>query len=335
MTAVRAEAGQRGTADGNSPPQRAKAFLTAVTWNPIVAKELRSRMRGWHAFALLTGYTCVIGALGWLVYDTDISSSGSAMGLSATGANVFRVLAAAVMATVALIVPGLVGPAISGERERQTLDLLLVTPLRSSTIVVGKLFAALYFVVFLVVACVPLFCVAFLLGGVSWAEVVEAVIFTLLGAFTLGAISMLASVSLRQVAASTVVSYLAMLILAVGPVAGGYALNRALNQPAQNGPAPFAVAQSSTGSGVVDALSPAVDAASLLDASDCGVVTPFFGSGIGVPVSMACGPGGQYSLGLGPFGTVQIWQVGLVLDGAIGVIALAASVWVLDKRRTS
>ena len=226
MTAVPAEAGGRPTADGNSPPQRAKAFLTAVTWNPIVAKELRSRMRGWHAFALLTGYTCVIGALGWLVYDTDISSSGSAMGLSATGADVFRVLAVAVMATVALIVPGLVGPTISGERERQTLDLLLVTPLRSSTIVVGKLFAALYFVIFLVVACVPLFCVAFLLGGVSLAEVVEAVIFTLLGAFTLGAISMLASVSVRQVAASTVVSYLAVLVLAVGPVAGGYALEQ-------------------------------------------------------------------------------------------------------------
>jgi ABC-type transport system involved in multi-copper enzyme maturation permease subunit len=335
VTAVPAEASERATIGGTSPPQRAKAAFTAVTWNPIVAKELRTRMRGWHAFALLTGYTCVIGALGWLVYNTDISSSGNAMGLSATGADVFRVLAVAVMATVALIVPGLVGPTISGERERQTLDLLLVTPLRSSTIVVGKLFAALYFVVFLVVACVPLFCVAFLLGGVSLAEVVEAVIFTLLGAFALGAISMLASVSLRQVSASTVVSYLAMLVLAVGPVAGGYALNRALNQPAQNGPAPFAVAQAGTASGVVEALSPAVGAASLLDASDCGVVTPFFGSGIAVPVSLNCGPGGQYSLVLGPLGTVQIWEAGLVLDGAIGLAALGASVWVLDKRRAS
>ena len=292
MTALPAEVGDRVSVGKNSPPQRAKAFLTAVTWNPIVAKELRTRMRGWHAFALLTAYTCVIGTLGWLVYNSDISSSGGAIGLSATGADVFRVLAAAVMATVALIVPGLVGPAISGERERQTLDLLLVTPLRSSTIVVGKLLAALYFVVFLVVACVPLFSVAFLLGGVSLAEVVEAVIFTLLGAFTFGAISMLASVSVRQVGASTVVSYLAMLVLAVGPVAGGYALNTAFNQPAQNGPAPFAVAQASTTSGIVDALSPAVGAASLLDASDCGVVTPFFGSGIAVPVSMVCGPGG-------------------------------------------
>jgi ABC-type transport system involved in multi-copper enzyme maturation permease subunit len=343
MTAVPAEAGDgargnraiagRAPGNGNGPVQRAKAFLTTMTWNPIVAKELRSRMRGWHAFALLTAYTCVIGALGWLVYDTDISSAGNAVGLSATGAQVFRVLAAAVMATVALIVPGLVGPAISGERERQTLDLLLVTPLRSSTIVVGKLFAALYFVIFLVVACVPLFCVAFLLGGVSLSEVVEAVIFTLVGAFTLGSISMLASVMLRQVSASTVVSYLAMLVLAVGPVAGGYALNRALDQPAQNGPAPFNIAQASTTSGVVEALSPAVGAASLLDASDCGVVTPFFGSGIAVPVSMVCGPGGQYVFDLGPLGTWQIWEAGLVLDGAIAIAALGGSVWVLDKRR--
>ena len=173
--------------------------MAAVTWNPIVTKELRSRMRGWHAFALLTGYLCVIGGLGWIVYDADIGSSGNIVGLGSTGAQVFRALAGVVMATVALVVPGLVGPTISGERERQTLDLLLVTPLGPARIVLGKLVAALAFVVLLVIACLPLFSVAFLLGGVGIAEVLEVVAFTLVGAITIGALSMLVSVLLRRV----------------------------------------------------------------------------------------------------------------------------------------
>ncbi len=195
-------------------------------------------MRGWQAFALITGYLCVIGGLGWLIYAADVSSFGNVINLGSTGAEVFRLLAGAVMATVALIVPGLVGPTISGERERQTLDLLLVTPLAPARIVVGKLLAALLFVAVLVVACLPLFSVAFLLGGVPLSEVLEAVAFILVGALTLGALSMLVSVLLPRVATSTVVAYLVMLALAVGPVAGGYALSRAFSQPLQPGPSP-------------------------------------------------------------------------------------------------
>ena len=89
------------------------------------------------------------------LYDADIGSSGNIVGLGSTGAQVFRALAGVVMATVALVVPGLVGPTISGERERQTLNLLLVTPLGPARIVLGKLVAALAFVVLLVIACLP------------------------------------------------------------------------------------------------------------------------------------------------------------------------------------
>jgi ABC-type transport system involved in multi-copper enzyme maturation permease subunit len=316
-------------------PQRASAFVAAIAWNPIISKELRSRMRGWHAFALLTGYLCVIGGLGWIVYDADIGSSGNVVGLGSTGAQVFRALAGVVMATVALVVPGLVGPTISGERERQTLDLLLVTPLGPARIVLGKLVAALAFVVLLVIACLPLFSVAFLLGGVGVGEVLEVVAFTLVGAITIGALSMLVSVLLRRVSSATVVSYLVMLALTVGPIAVGYLLNRALSEPAQNGPAPFAIAEVNAKTGIVEAISPAVGAASLLDASDCGVVAPFFGSGVGVPIAVGCGPGGQYLLSVGPLGTWQAWEGTFLLDGLIAAGALGASVLFLNRREVA
>jgi ABC-type transport system involved in multi-copper enzyme maturation permease subunit len=320
---------------GREGSERTTGLLSAITWNPIIAKELRSRMRGWQAFALITGYLCVIGGLGWLIYAADVSSFGNVINLGSTGAEVFRLLAGAVMATVALIVPGLVGPTISGERERQTLDLLLVTPLGPARIVVGKLLAALLFVAVLVVACLPLFSVAFLLGGVPLSEVLEAVAFILVGALTLGALSMLVSVLLPRVATSTVVAYLVMLALAVGPVAGGYALSRALSQPLQPGPAPFTIDEATGATGLVDAFSPAEGAAALLDSSDCGVVTPFFGSGIAVPISVGCGPGGQYDIDLGPLGSWELWESSLLLDGVVAAAALGASISVLSRRRTA
>lgn len=322
MTAVPLKARRRGSSTG------AGIFLR----NPIVARELRSRMRGWHAFALLTGYLCVVGALAWVVYDADIGSSGNIVGVGTTGAQVFRALAAVVMATVALVVPGLVGPTISGERERQTLDLLLVTRLGPGRIVVGKLVAALAFVLLLVVACLPLFSVAFLLGGVSLSEVLEAVALTVVGAVCIGALCILVSVLMRRVSSATVVSYLVMLALTVGPMAAGFVLDKALSEPTGNGPAPFAIAQVNQTTGVVDSVSPAIGAAALLDSSDCGVVAPFFGSGIGVPIAVGCGPGGQYLLNMGPFGEWQLWEGTSLLDGVVAVVAVGASVFFLGRR---
>ena len=225
MTAVPAQAevanvagpASPGTASAQAVPSMTKraprpvvTWLASVLWNPIVAKELRSRMRGWHAATVLTGYLCVIGGLGYLVYSSAVSNSYSVLQAGTTGSDLFKALAAAVMVTVTLVVPGLVGPALSGERERQTLDLLLVTPLRPARIVVGKLLAALAFVLFLVVACVPLFSVVFLLGGVTLSLVVETLAFTLVTALSLGSLCMLASAALRRVSAATVVSYVAM-----------------------------------------------------------------------------------------------------------------------------
>ena len=119
------------------------ALMASLVWNPIVAREVRTRMRGWHTAALLTVYLVVTGAIGYFVYGDASANATDSLQAGTTGAELFRALGLAVMATIALVVPALVGPAVAGERERQTLELLLVTPLRPSRIIVGKLFAAL------------------------------------------------------------------------------------------------------------------------------------------------------------------------------------------------
>jgi ABC-type transport system involved in multi-copper enzyme maturation permease subunit len=294
-------------------------MLAALLWNPIVAKELRSRMRGWHAAVLLTAYLCAVGGLGCLVYSDEIGISTNVVAIGSIGGTIFKVLAATVLVTVALVAPGLVGPAISGEREHQTLDLLLVTPLRPARIVIGKLVAALAFVVLLVVVSLPLLSVALLLGGVPLSEVLEALALTLVFAFTLGALSMLFSVVLRRVTASTVVSYLAMLALALGPIASG-ALYQRIAYP-DGGVSRLAA--------LVDSVSPPVGAASLLDSNEsCGgtVLVPLGGGPTGPTVNC------QSTTSLGPLGSVETWQATLAFDGAIAVAALGASVLFMRRQ---
>jgi len=276
----------------------------------------------------VTGYLCVVGAVGYLGYSGIESSASDVVQVGGAGSTLFTGLAAAVMVSAALVVPALVAPSVAGERERETLELLLATPLHPTRIVLGKLLAALAFVAVLVMACVPLFAVAYLLGGVGVHEILEFAGYTLVGVTCLGALAMVASVGLRRVSTATVVAYLAMLTLAAGPFVAAYAW-QAVATPSQP------VVTGTGGQGVLEALSPVMGADALINSNSAcgtgGLVTPFSGN-LAPPVINTCAGPSAYVTNMGPFGTWQTWLTSLTFDGIIAVGAAGTSVLWFSKR---
>ncbi|WP_054672728.1 ABC transporter permease subunit [Calditerricola satsumensis] len=134
-------------------------FLQAV-----LAVELRRRVRSRRLAWLLSGYLAAIGAiiLGYL----DVSTGPDAV-FSATSRELFSLLSTLQLVMVLFLTPAVTAGTISGERERQTLNLLLTTNLTAAEIVVGKLVSSLSFLALLVVASLPLYAIVFVYGGVS------------------------------------------------------------------------------------------------------------------------------------------------------------------------
>ena len=98
--------------------------------NPLLAKELRIRMRTWRTFAMISLYLLGLGGFA-LIYFSAVFSMVR-MGyesLAEMGRGLFAFLAFLQSALVVFTVPALVGNAVSGERERQTFDLLACTQL--------------------------------------------------------------------------------------------------------------------------------------------------------------------------------------------------------------
>src|SRR6185312_12960724 len=83
------------------------------------------------------------------------------------GQPVFIGLVAFQLGLVCFLAPSFTAGVISGERERQTYDLLMTTPLPLALIVGTKLFAALAYVFLLIVAALPLLAISLFLGGVA------------------------------------------------------------------------------------------------------------------------------------------------------------------------
>jgi ABC-type transport system involved in multi-copper enzyme maturation permease subunit len=195
----------------------------------IVIKELRGRMRGRRTFAILTIYLVLMAAFGWMLQRMNEEAinlstcigceAQTATYASATiGRGIFVGLMMLLTLIVAVLAPASTAGAISGERERQTLDLLAVTPISSPAIVLGKLLSALAWVFVLILASIPITALVFVFGGVAPDDVVRGYVVLFATAIGLGSVGLFFSALLRRTGASTGLTYVTVLALTIGSV---------------------------------------------------------------------------------------------------------------------
>ncbi len=108
--------------------------------NPIIVKELRSRMRGPRAFITLTSALLFMAFISYAFYQLVIlTSTRSYSPLSPqVGQTLFTALAILEMMLICLITPAVTAGAISSEYENLTLEMLLTTPLKPARIYGGS-----------------------------------------------------------------------------------------------------------------------------------------------------------------------------------------------------
>ncbi len=134
------------------------------------------------------------------------------------GQTIFSIISIFQLILVSFIAPGFTSGQISTEREKQTLDLLISTPLRPGAIVVGKLLAALAFVGLMIVAAIPISAIVLMYGGASIDDIVRQQIVLLATALGFGAVGLFFSALLKRTQAATVLTYCAVLALGLGTV---------------------------------------------------------------------------------------------------------------------
>jgi ABC-2 type transport system permease protein len=117
---------------------------------------------------------------------------------------------------VCFICPAFTVGAISGERERQTYDLLRTTLLRARSLVLGKLISSMSYVLLLLVAALPLQSLAFLLGGISPEEVAIATLLLVSTAFLYSAAGIFFSTVMRRTLGATILTYAFVLLDTLG-----------------------------------------------------------------------------------------------------------------------
>ncbi len=157
---------------------------------PVFTREVAIAPRRSRVYVARTAYgiaLLVLMATAWLVLTgtQDVRDVGD---LARFGTILLQILAPLQLALAIFFSAMLSASAVSQEKDRKTLILLLLTNLSNSELVLGKLLASLLHVAVLGTAALPLFMLVTWFGGVSFDQVARVFVVTLISVMACGSL---------------------------------------------------------------------------------------------------------------------------------------------------
>ncbi|MDO4772102.1 MAG: hypothetical protein Q4A72_00820 [Bacillota bacterium] len=185
--------------------------------NPILEREIKSKMRSWRMPIAIVIYLFFMGLVTYLGMSLMSFSSMRAGFDPQAAANIYDFISVFQLGLIMFIVPLVTATSISGERERQTLDLMLCTDFPIMSIIYGKMLSGLSTVLLLMVMATPFLSVSFVLGGIGILDVLKTILYYAISALYISTISLYASTKFRRNITAIIMTYVIMGILYVTP----------------------------------------------------------------------------------------------------------------------
>lgn len=187
-----------------------------IRLNPIIKKDwqvtARSMRLSWGLFAYEVILTLAF-LLALAIIQAENNSYYSSNNIYSYLIYLFPVQAAVQAFIVALIVPIITAPSISGEKERQTFDIMLTTCMSPFSIVLGKVISAVIRILFFVAAGMPIMALAFVIGGLEWSSMFYFILTVILLSVFSGSIGICCSAFCRRSIAAVVLSFVIYFVI--------------------------------------------------------------------------------------------------------------------------
>lgn len=185
-----------------------------IRLNPIVKKDLHVTVRSMRLSWGLFAYEAAL-AVTFLLALLVIQQQNAYMGgnIYSSLVYLFPTVAVAQVCIVALYVPIITASSISGEKERQTFDIMLTTCMSPFSIVFGKVSSAVLRILFFVAASTPIMALSFVVGGLSWINLFYYLLAVILFSVFAGSIGILSSAFCRKSVAAVILSFVMYFII--------------------------------------------------------------------------------------------------------------------------
>ena len=165
-----------------------------VPGNPILVRVVHGSSRRLRHFYIRLGYLTILFAV-MLVAVLGTGSDNASLGeLAKTYSASFRNISLAQLTLMCFLSPVFAAAAITQERDAQTYDILLTTPMSNAQIVLGSLLSRLFFVIMLLLSGLPIACITMVYGGVTTPVVLRSFAVSAATAILTGSLAIAVSV---------------------------------------------------------------------------------------------------------------------------------------------
>jgi ABC-type transport system involved in multi-copper enzyme maturation permease subunit len=169
-------------------------FWRLLPANPILLRVIETKSKRRFDLFVRCGYLGVLVAIVLFALASGAASTGGGAGslgdLAKSSAQLFQTLSYAQLALVCFLAPIFTAGAITQEKDSQTYDILLATPLTNGQIVLGSMLSRLFFVIALLVSGIPIFSITQIFGGVAIRAIVQSFGLAAATAFITGSLAM-------------------------------------------------------------------------------------------------------------------------------------------------
>lgn len=202
--------------------------------NPIYKKEMKINVRGIKLPAVLIMYNILMSVIGLFAMFFTFGQKYMYGAIEYENIlSVYSIMAIIEFCLILLMVPAFTAGAVSGEREKQTLEILLTTKLKPIQIVVGKLASSISTLLLLIISSIPMLSLVFTIGGIDISDMIKMIIAFVTAAILIGSIGILFSCCIKKTITATVVTYVTMTFIVLGMVVLGKVIYMLINMSLQ------------------------------------------------------------------------------------------------------
>ncbi|MFO1006797.1 MAG: ABC transporter permease subunit [Planctomycetaceae bacterium] len=185
------------------------AFIRQHLGMPLLAKELTEQAARSRTYVIRSLYAALLFAAGlFIVYGRGSSGGVAQMG---QGQEMFNQIFRLQLLAIFVVLPATCAGAFAGEKERESLSLLLLTTIPRAMIVLQKLLSRVIPMLSFVVLSFPLLATAYSFGGVQTDQLYQSLVLLVLLAVFVGSISIMCSTYCRTTLEAFVATYLCLL----------------------------------------------------------------------------------------------------------------------------
>ena len=186
--------------------------------NPILIKELKVRARSVHIPILVMVYNAVLAFVGIFMLMSSMDMIGRSGQMNYGQMNeMFLVLNIFQCTMVFLVTLAISASSFSSEKERGTLDLLLMTPVSTLEVVNGKLLSCVLTVIIFAFSGLPIMLLGTIYGGTDVMDVLFSMVIFLVLAFSVATRGIFWSILFDKTSVSVVFSLLTEIVFFMGP----------------------------------------------------------------------------------------------------------------------